>query len=179
MAFAVHRTAGNGLPLGAEVDPRAFKLLHLDIGLLSAQLGPALHGAAPLEQMTWVNEGQLAEQFVGQHLLYRGSGRFAPDLHYWLREAKSSNAEVDYLVAAGGAPLPIEVKAGTGGSLKSLHVFCRTKRTTQAVRFYTGQPSVEQVAASVPVPGTADHDFRLFSLPLYQVGQLERLLKSA
>jgi len=176
LAFAVEHTAGNGLPLGAEADPSVFKLLHLDIGLLSAQLG--VREIAPFEEMAWVNEGQLAKQFIGQHLLYRRSGRIAPQLHCWLRQAKSSNAEVDYLIDASTEPLPIEVKAGTGGSLKSLHVFCRTKRTPRAVRFYTGLPHVERISASVPVPGTQAHDFELISLPLYLVGQLDRLLAS-
>lgn len=176
LAFPVHHSAGNGPPLGAEADPRAFKLLHLDIGLLMAQLGRPVRVGAPLEEALWVNEGQLAEQFVGQHLLYRQSGRLAPDLYCWLREAKSSNAEVDYLVSVDGEVVPVEVKAGTGGSLKSLHVFCRTKQSPRAVRFHTGRAARERIAASVPIPGTTEHHFELLSLPLYDVGQLDRIL---
>jgi predicted AAA+ superfamily ATPase len=57
-----------------------------------------------------VNEGALAEQFIGQHLAFLDPGK--PSLHYWLREGKSENAEVDYVVAEDGKILPIEVKAG-------------------------------------------------------------------
>ena len=41
-----------------------------------------------------VNEGALAEQFVGQHVLYLEEGRETPRLNYWLREGKRANAHV-------------------------------------------------------------------------------------
>ena len=46
-----------------------------------------------------------------------------PELYYWNREKKSSSAEVDYLLSIGNVVIPVEVKAGTSGSLKSLQVF--------------------------------------------------------
>lgn len=176
LTYRVHHSAGNGLPLAGGVKENAFKLLHLDVGLLSAQLARPLRMGLPVEEVLWVNEGQLAEQFVGQHLLYGTSGRLAPQLHYWLREAKSSNAEVDYLIAAGSEVLPIEVKAGTGGSLKSLHVFCRSKRSRRAVRFNAEVAQTERISASVPIGDKDEHEFELLSLPFYWAGELGRLL---
>jgi predicted AAA+ superfamily ATPase len=63
-------------------------------------------------------KGMLAEQFVGQELL----SALDNDLFYWAREAKSSTAEVDFLVEQGGQVYPIEVKSGPKGRLKSLHL---------------------------------------------------------
>ena len=74
-----------------------------------------------LDDRRLVNEGALAEQFVGQHLLYLEEGRETPRLNYWLREGKSANAEVDYAIARGARIVPVEVKAGTSGILRSLH----------------------------------------------------------
>ena len=62
--------------------------------------------------------GKLAEQFVAQELI--ASQDSSP--FYWSREARSSSAEVDYLVVQNGKIVPIEVKSGKGGSLKSLHL---------------------------------------------------------
>ncbi len=62
--------------------------------------------------------GKLAEQFVAQELLAWHDS----DLFYWARDARSSNAEIDYLTVFKGNIYPIEVKSGTGGSLRSLHL---------------------------------------------------------
>ena len=81
----------------------------------------------------------MAEQFIGQHLAFLDPGK--PSLHYWLREGKSENAEVDYVVAQNGKILPIEVKAGAAGSLKSIHQFCHEKmRDGSAIRPEQAQP---------------------------------------
>jgi hypothetical protein len=48
---------------------------------------------------------------------------FHPKLYYWHREAKSSNAEIDYVVSSRGRIIPIEIKAGTKGQMQSLYIF--------------------------------------------------------
>ena len=48
----------------------------------------------------------IAEQFIGQQLLYRNGGSAAPSLHYWLRDGGKNNAEVDYVIADGMKVLP-------------------------------------------------------------------------
>ena len=62
--------------------------------------------------------GALAEQFVGQELV----ASLGEEVYCWLRPQKSSSAEVDYLVASGGRAVPIEVKSGPAGRLRSLHL---------------------------------------------------------
>jgi hypothetical protein len=69
-----------------------------------------------------LHEGALAEQFVGQELLAAGQ----QDLYYWAREAKSSSAEVDYLIVRDGAICPLEIKSGASGRLRSLHLCLAT-----------------------------------------------------
>ncbi len=70
-----------------------------------------------------IYRGSMAEQFVGQHLLYRQQSYKRPELYYWNREKKSSQAEVDYLISCAGKVVPVEVKAGSSGRLRSLHSF--------------------------------------------------------
>ena len=50
------------------------------------------------------------------------------ELTYWLREGRANNAEVDYVAEFAGRIVPIEVKAGRTGTLRSLHQFAAEKR---------------------------------------------------
>ena len=102
-------------------------------------------------------------------------GRETPRLNYWLREGKSANAEVDYAIARGAQIVPVEVKAGTSGTLRSLHQFALGKKTRLAVRFDLNPPTVQSILHQVS--GTRQSvEMTLLSLPLYLVGQLGRLL---
>ena len=90
-------------------------------------------------------DGRLAEQFVGQELLAESLlGSEGRNLYYWAREAKSSTAEVDYLVARQGKVFPLEVKAGKSGSLKSLHRYLQEFGGEGVVlqRYSCGRPAI-------------------------------------
>ena len=70
-----------------------------------------------------VNAGAVAEQFVGHELLSYRDPYQPASLYYWVREARNSSAEVDYLIACGSQVIPVEVKAGKTGTLRSMHLF--------------------------------------------------------
>ena len=55
-------------------------------------------------------------------------------MFYWTRQTRNSLAEIDYLTVQDMHVLPIEVKAGTQGGMKSLWIFMREKHLTEAVR---------------------------------------------
>jgi predicted AAA+ superfamily ATPase len=161
---------GNGIPLGAESDPDVRKLFFLDVGLLCSASGFTIRDIAAPESVDFVNEGALAEQFVAQELAASEAG-FRKSLHYWLREGKSDNAEVDFLWAFGKTIVPLEVKAGASGRLKSLGELCQSKPIPHAIRFDGNLPSVATVRAST------GHQFELISLPLYMASETDRVLK--
>lgn len=71
---------------------------------------------------------------VGLELVKSASCYQRQNLYYWHREAKSSNAEVDYLIQVDTRILPIEVKAGTKGSMQSLRIFMDLKNTEKGIR---------------------------------------------
>ena len=48
------------------------------------------------------------------------------ELYYWSREAKSSSAEVDFLITMNGRIHPVEIKSGASGRLRSLHLLLET-----------------------------------------------------
>ena len=78
---------------------------------------------------------------VGQALLHSLAPHEKPFLHYWAREQRSSSTELNYVIAGDSKVVPVEVKAGKSGSLKSLHVFMREKNSDFAVRFDAGSAS--------------------------------------
>lgn len=166
----VFRTAANGLPLGAERDERHFKALFLDVGLVNRLCGLDLVGA---EDLITVNEGALAEQYVGQQLLAAALPFEDPQLFYWSREAKNASAELDYVISRHQEILPVEVKAGKTGTLRSLYQFLQEKGRQRAVRFHLRPAVLEEVS----LPGAERTKVQLLSLPLYLSGQLERLLQ--
>ena len=124
-----------------------------------------------------INEGVIAEQFIGQHLLDMLSKSPNRELNYWLREGRSSNAEVDYVVAINGEIVPVEIKAGATGSLKSLHQFVGEKGVSFAVRFDTNLPSTQSINTRIRRgEKSVDVSYQLISLPLYLVERLSDLL---
>jgi hypothetical protein len=172
VVYPVVHTSANGLPLGAERDERHFKALFLDIGLVNRLCGLDLVGA---EELTTVNEGALAEQFVGQQLLSAAPGFAEPQLFYWAREARNANAEVDFVISRQQDILPVEVKAGKTGTLRSTFQFLLEKDRRRAVRLHTGSPALEEIK----LPGETAATAQLLSLPLFAAGQLDRLLKES
>jgi len=55
-------------------------------------------------------------------------------LYCWSREKAQSNAQIDYLVQRGSQIIPIEVKSGTQGGMKSLNIFMKEKNIKRGVR---------------------------------------------
>lgn len=121
----IRSASAHGVPLGANASVKVFKCLFLDLGLMQ-YLSGANAGRLVIEnRMLDGYKGALAEQFVGQQLLCHGQGSENGRLYYWSRARKSSSAEIDYLIVRNGKIIPIEVKSGPGGRLKSMQVFMK------------------------------------------------------
>jgi predicted AAA+ superfamily ATPase len=171
----VQWTAARGIPLAAGSDERRFKLLALDVGLASCQLGLDLAALEEVSDPTLVNKGALAEQAVGQLLRLTFAANEEPVSFWWQREKAGSQAEVDYVHAHGARVVPIEVKSGKSGTLRSLHRFMAERGLDWAVRVNASAPVVERVAAGLPGQPTFAYD--LLSIPAYLVEQHPRLLR--
>lgn len=177
ICHAIKSTAANGIPLGAEVNEKFFKALFIDVGLCSNALGLALDQLANLEELVLVNNGAIAEQLVGQTLRILFPAYQEPELYYWQREKKGSDAEIDYILQYGTKVIPIEVKAGTAGGLKSMHLFMGLKGYDLAVRINSDNPSLAKidVVNSLGLPVS----YRLLSIPMYLISRLHTLIKMA
>ncbi len=116
-----------GFPLGANASNKIFKIIMLDIGLLSRLSGFSVANEYAKTDMLSVFRGAMAEQFVGQEIISSGYD----NLFYWSRQAKSSNAETDFLIEKNNEIIPIEVKSGAAGSLKSIHLLFNTYKNVK------------------------------------------------
>ncbi len=165
----------SGVPLFADFDENTYKLLFMDIGIVNHICGIDLRTIGSLTDSDLVNEGALAEQFIGQHLI--GLKNERPRLSYWLREGKTSNAEVDYVISQGNMLIPVEVKAGKSGSLKSLQQIVLNKHLNFAIRFDLNPPSLQDVQhVTSGRDGNQSVSFTLLSLPVYMVEECLRLV---
>lgn len=169
----VTHTSGNGLPLGAESNEKFFKALMVDIGLISAHLGLSSMKPADLDSILLSNRGGLAEQFVGQQLRSAQTPTMDPQLFYWQRTG-GRQGEIDYILQHGNHIVPVEVKSGAAGSMKSLHQFMAGKNLKMAIRLDANPPSVEEM--SVKTTQGQFVKYRLLSLPLYLAGSINALL---
>ncbi|MGM9848080.1 MAG: ATP-binding protein [Muribaculaceae bacterium] len=137
----VKHTAANGLPLGAEVNEKFKKYVYLDSGLLlrildfnSGNTNKAASDILLSNAQDLVNKGSITEMIVGWEMLKYSGSRFRHDLFYWESPERGATSEVDYIIAKDGNVLPIEVKSGTSGKMKSLRLFMEKKNIAYAVR---------------------------------------------
>lgn len=122
VAIFCHHTSAQLPPLGAMQNDKKFKVYYFDIGIAQRLLGLDIKQWL-LNPLRLSNQGEIAEQFVAQEILAYTSFNKQAKLYYWHREAKNSNAEVDFIVLKNGEIIPIEVKSAHKGSMKSLHLF--------------------------------------------------------
>ncbi len=141
IAIPVTRTSANGVPLGSEADSSCRKMLLLDTGLMlrlqNMSLGNSTETSTLIMTATaedLVNKGAITEMLAGLELLRYRAMNMRHELYYWVREEKGSMAEVDYVDVRNGHVLPIEVKAGGKGGMKSLWLMMREKHLDYAIR---------------------------------------------
>ncbi|PIV53232.1 MAG: hypothetical protein COS17_04880 [Elusimicrobia bacterium CG02_land_8_20_14_3_00_37_13] len=154
-------TAAAGIPLGAQSNDKKFKLNYLDIGLMQNACG--LQAKLLLDaDIMQINSGSVAEQFVGQELRAYEDRYMDRQLFFWARDKRNSSAEVDYVYDAGALIIPIEVKAGKSGSLKSLRLFLEEKKVPFGIRFAMDKLSLHE---------------KILTIPLYMIEHMHRLVQ--
>ncbi len=152
VAHKVHYAAGQGLPLGAQIDQQDYKVLFLDIGLAQAALQFDVAAWFLNPESELVNKGSVVEAFVGQELLAYGQPLTKQAAFYWHKETGPTAAEIDYLVQCAGAVVPVEVKAGSGSTLRSLHHFLQFhQNSVYGIRFSAQNYSVHEKVHSYPL----------------------------
>jgi predicted AAA+ superfamily ATPase len=170
--YRVLHSHANAVPLGAETKIRISKFLFIDIGLLLAARG--IPAQSMMEaKLELAGKGELAEQWVGQQLLYSKATYINPELYYWHPPKSEGQAEIDYLYVQANEIIPVEVKSGTQTSIKSLHSYIIKKQAKRGIRISSNKALVEQLTAR---QNKIERDFELINLPFYLLNHIERLL---
>jgi predicted AAA+ superfamily ATPase len=159
LAHPVTHTSSNGIPLGAESDPKKVKWLIFDTGIYQRILGLDVAALLLKDDIEVINKGHIAELFVGLELLKSHDCHERAALYYWHREARNSQAEVDYVIQDQDAIVPVEVKAGTKGAMQSMYLFMEEKRSKYGIR--------------VSMENYSEYD-KVKVIPLYAVSNITR-----
>ncbi|MCE3295509.1 MAG: hypothetical protein K0R65_1223 [Crocinitomicaceae bacterium] len=159
---------GHGIPLEQDFR-KSPRLQYLDTGLVNFKVGLQKE-IIGTEDLCSVYQGKLIEHLVGQELL---SGYFLPldNIYFWVREKNSSSAELDFVYPFEGKLVPIEVKSGPKGKIKSLAVFMEQSKLNFAIRFYAGEQSLDTL--KTPEGKT----FYLLNLPYFLASKTESYIE--
>jgi predicted AAA+ superfamily ATPase len=141
----------------------------LDTGMLNYFVGlqQEILGTSDLNSLY---QGLVIEHIVGQELL-ACQYSLLHGLSFWIREKATSSAEVDYLFRYKEKLVPVEVKSGATGTLRSLALFMDMAPHNIAIRLYAGEILISTITTS---GGKTVH---LLNLPYYLVTQIEKYLE--
>lgn len=176
LCHPVHCCSANGIPIESEIKIKYFKEIFMDVGLSCLALGLTLNQINEASEIILINKGGIAEQVVGQILRTMLPYYIEPRLYYWQREEKGSSAEIDYILQHNNQIIPLEVKSGSTGGLKSLHLFMSLKELSLAIRINSDLPTKTDIATKNHQG--KDVQYTLISLPFYLLSQAHRLLNS-
>lgn len=143
-----------------EVDfKRKPHLQFLDSGLLNYAMGiqASLIGVSDLNNLY---RGKIIQHIVFQQLQAQFHN-VGSTLHFWVRENVRSNSEVDLIYQSKTLLIPIEVKSGSQGKLRSLHQYIEHCDHDFAIRLLANTFSVEQCIT----PG--GKSYKLMNLPYF------------
>lgn len=174
----ITRTDANGLPLGSGADNSYRKILICDSGIMLRILNMTLGDISDITKeiltesaSNLVNKGPLAEMIAGLEMERYSVPNIRKEIYYWVRQAKNSQAEIDYVDSIGREIIPIEVKAGQKGGMKSLWIFMREKKLYKAIRC-----SLENFGEFKYVDEEQDNSIRnVVICPLYAISMFKSL----
>jgi len=151
LVIPVTHSSSNGIPLGAEINSRKRKMLIIDTGIFQRLLDLDISNILNEVDFNLINKGAIAELFVGLEILKSLPSNIQQNLYYWQRESVSGNAEVDYVIQSKQNIIPIEVKSGSKGSMKSIYQFLKEKNREFGIRFSTENYSTYENIKVYPI----------------------------
>jgi len=160
-------TTGYTLPMLPDMR-QSPRLMWLDIGLVNYAAG-IQKDVFDADDISNLWRGKVAEHIVGQELIAKETS-VIKTRNFWVREAKNSNAEVDYVIQHDSMIIPIEVKSGDSSRLRSLHLFMENSKSDTAIRVWSKPFKIDNLKTDT------GKKFRLINLPFYFAGQIEKIL---
>lgn len=174
-------SSSSGLPLYSQSDNSVMKLYFLDIGLMNAAMDLDKKTLFKLNGTELITKGMIVEQFIAQHLIYLNNYNDDTKMYYWLNDKKGTNAEIDFIQEFRGKIIPIEVKSGKVGKMKSLFQFIARKKIKIAVKIdlLHCEQWNKKIKTKVRIQNeTVPIDFELVTIPAFFITKLHHFLSS-
>jgi predicted AAA+ superfamily ATPase len=149
LVHQVYDTQANGIPLQSEVNEKKFKPFFLDIGLLQRALLVDEQSVYTRSLLDFY-QGALAEQFVCQELVAYADPHSNQKLYFWENTTHGSSAEIDFVLHLRQHIVPLEVKSGITGRLRSLKQFMEKKSIQLGVRISEMPLQLNKTILNVP-----------------------------
>ncbi|RQP15087.1 MAG: DUF4143 domain-containing protein, partial [Parapedobacter sp.] len=135
------------------------RLQFLDTGLINYTLG--IQGELlGMTDLSSAYRGAIIPHLVTQELISLQQQTDNKPL-FWVRQKPQSSAEVDLLFVYQRFVIPIEIKSGATGSLKSLHQYIEAADHPFAIRIYGGEFRLEKAITPGGKP------YLLLNVPYY------------
>lgn len=146
LLYSVQNVSVGSLPLSAS--GKQFKLFFLDVGLLLRKSNLEFQNLYLKKELNAAFQGMLSEQFAAQQLVAQTN----QNTFYWARTESGASSEVDFVISKDGKIIPIEVKSGKSGSLKSLHYLLDNNQNIEkAIVFSQAKKGHEYKIEFVPI----------------------------
>ena len=154
----IYASTDTELPIMSDLRKRP-RLQFIDTGMLSQIL--LLQGEMlRLSDFSSLYRGEIIQHIIGQELIsIHQDIPYKPN--FWVREKKGSSSEVDLIYRVRNIVIPIEIKSGKVGTLRSLHQFVEAAPHPYAVRIYGGEFMVEKAVTPAGTP------YLLMNMPYY------------
>lgn len=140
------------------------RLQFLDTGLLNFQAGMQSQFYKH-ENLHSFYKGILAEHIANQEFIAAENHTNRKPL-FWVRDKHQSTAELDYLLPFQDLLIPVEIKSGASGSLRSLHQFIESSEHPYAIRLYAGKLEIYETQTPQGKP------YKLLNLPYAFAGKI-------
>jgi len=166
-ALIVHRarpSTSTQIPI-IEKLRKAPKLFFLDVGLTNYRIG-FKEFFSSRQSLDNVYQGKISEQVAAQEII--SQTYLSPSLRFWIRE--KGLAETDLLYPFKEFIIPIEVKSGKAGKLRSLNLFMEKSDHPYAIRIYAGKSRIDQIQLA------SGKEFHLYSIPYYLLPRLDEAI---
>lgn len=162
----VYPTSSTRAPLVPNYKKRP-RIQFLDTGML-LYLNKMQVGVLLAENLQAQFKGGLLNHAVWQEIMALSHSPLA-NYMFWVREEPDTNAEVDLVLPYADGILPVEVKSGASGRLRSLFECIDRTEAKLAVRVLDNHLRTDKLCTIQGKP------FTLINIPLYAVGKIQAL----
>lgn len=137
----IYPTSDTEIPVKPSIR-KSPRLQFLDTGLVNHDLKIQAQ-LLGLSDLNSAFKGAIIPHLIAQELISLNTNTDEKPF-FWVREKSDRSSEVDLLYTHNSFVIPIEIKSGPSGKLKSLHEFVERTPHNYAVRIYAGKFSVEE-----------------------------------